>query len=329
MMKLSDSNIINIECNSINVKEIKKTAYRGLEIYAVKRSTAYSNTECAWLDGTNTAWWCGYVEVPLAMYSSFKPMGYLDDEILYRLADPYSYNLEVVHGGYTYMGYGIPLVLEDKQRIFIGWDYNHSEDTESCVTYDEIINVGKKVIDSMFKNIEGNNNEYTYDNIIMNPTQEGIESLIGKEVYYSDVPFYCISSANENYKIGILREVRKNEAAPFYIESSMGCTLNYACIIPKKEEPEPEYVPFESKNEFVRAYQKFKESIKYDTFENNLADYGIWVKNKNGISCAMVLEIWDEGVALGGETQSIYWRDLFEYYTFPDGSPCGKLKENK
>ena len=67
MMKLSDSNIINIVCNSINVKEIKKTVYRDLEIYAVKRSTAYSNTECAWLDGTNTAWWCGYVEVPLAM----------------------------------------------------------------------------------------------------------------------------------------------------------------------------------------------------------------------------------------------------------------------
>ena len=322
-MKPSESNVINVECNNINVKKIKKTVYRDLEIYAVKRSTAYSNTEYALLDGINTAWWCGYVEVPTAMYSSFKPRGYLDEEILYRLADPDSYNLEVVHGGYTYMDYGIPSVLNN-QRIFLGWDYNHSGDTESCVTYDEIINEGKKVIDSMLKNIEGNNNEYTYDDIIINPNKEGIESLIGKEVYYSDVPFYCISSANENYKIGILREVRKNEAAPFYIENPMGCELNYACIIPKKEEPKPEYVPFENQKEFVRAYQKFKESIKSDTFENNLADYGIWVKNKNGISCAMVLEIWDEGVALGGETQSIYWRDLFEYYTFPDGSACGK-----
>ena len=322
-MKPSESNVINVECNNINVKKIKKTVYRDLEIYAVKRSTAYSNTEYALLDGINTAWWCGYVEVPTAMYSSFKPRGYLDEEILYRLADPDSYNLEVVHGGYTYMDYGIPSVLNN-QRIFLGWDYNHSGDTESCVTYDEIINEGKKVIDSMLKNIEGNNNEYTYDDIIINPNKEGIESLIGKEVYYSDVPFYCISSANENYKIGILREVRKNEAAPFYIENPMGCELNYACIIPKKEEPKPEYVPFENQKEFVRAYQKFKESIKSDTFENNLADYGIWVKNKNGISCAMVLEIWDEGVALGGETQSIYWRDLLEYYTFPDGSACGK-----
>lgn len=173
-------------------------------------------------------------------------------------------------------------------------------------------------------------NEYTYDDLIVNPNKEGIENLIGKEVYYSDIPLYCIRGANENYKIGILIEVRKNEAAPFYIEiPSMGCTLNYACIIPKKEEPKPKYVPFESQKEFLGAYQKFKESITCDTFENNLADYGIWVKNKNGISCAMVLEIWDEGVALGGETQSIYWRDLFEYYTFPDGSACGKLRETK
>ena len=171
--------------------------------------------------------------------------------------------------------------------------------------------------------------EYTFENLIINPETPGLESIIGKEVYFSDVPIYCIDRANKNYNAGILREVRENYAVPFFIETSSGCMLNYACIIPKKEESKPKYVPFENQKEFVRAYQKFRESIKYDTFENNLADYGIWVKNKNGISCATVLEIWDEGIALGGETQSIYWRDLFEYYTLPDGSPCGKLKESK
>ena len=158
-MKPSESNIVDVECSSVNIKEIKKMIYRGLEIYAVKRSTNYSYAECSLLGRCNKAWWCGYVEVPLALYSLFKPRGYLDEEILYRLADPYSYNLEVVHGGYTYLDYGIPLVLDDNQRIFLGWDYNHLYDTESCVTYDEIINEGKKVIDSMFKKIEGNNNE--------------------------------------------------------------------------------------------------------------------------------------------------------------------------
>ena len=171
--------------------------------------------------------------------------------------------------------------------------------------------------------------KYTFENLIINPETPGLEGLIGKEVYFGYIPLYCVSLANENCKTGILKEVHKDYSAPFFVETPSGDIINYVCIIPKKEESKPKYVPFENQKEFVRAYQKFKESIKYDTFEDSLADYGIWVKNKNGISCAIVLEIWDEGVALGGETQSIYWRDLFEYYTFPDGSPCGKLKESK
>lgn len=148
-MKLDESKIIDIECNHIRTKEIKKTTYRSMEIYAVKRSTDYSDAECALFDITNTKWWCGYVEVPLAMYSLFKPRGYLDEEILYRLADPDSYDLAVVHGGYTYIDNGIPLVLNDSQRLFLGWDYNHWPDTEDCVTYQEILKEGMKVVDSM------------------------------------------------------------------------------------------------------------------------------------------------------------------------------------
>ena len=149
-MKLDESNIIDVKCNGVNVKEIKKIAYRGcLEIYAVKRSTDYSYAQCALFDITNKAWWCGYVEVPLAMYSLFKPRGYPDEAILDELDDPNSYNLVHVHGGYTYLDNGIPLVLDDNQRLFLGWDYNHYLDTEDCVTYQEILKEGMKVIDSM------------------------------------------------------------------------------------------------------------------------------------------------------------------------------------
>ena len=149
-MKLDESNIIDVKCNGVNVKEIKKIAYRGcLEIYAVKRSTDYSYAQCALFDITNKAWWCGYVEVPLAMYSLFKPRGYPDKAILDELDDPNSYNLAHVHEGYTYLDNGIPLVLDDNQRLFLGWDYNHYLDTEDCVTYQEILKEGMKVIDSM------------------------------------------------------------------------------------------------------------------------------------------------------------------------------------
>lgn len=151
-MGINNSGIIDVEYNGRNVKEIKKITYRGLEIYAVKRSKDYSNPEYALLEMINKAWWCGYVEVPLDMYGLLKPRGYLDEEILYRLADPGSCNLEVVHGGYTYVDYGIPLVLDGDQRIFIGWDYNHFCDTEDCVAYKDVIDEGKRVVDSMLDN---------------------------------------------------------------------------------------------------------------------------------------------------------------------------------
>ena len=148
-MKPSESNIIDAECNGVNVKEIKKITYRGLEIYVAKRSTDYTDAQCALFDVTNKAWWCGYVEVPLDMYSLFKPRGYPNEAILDELDDPNKYDLVHVHGGYTYLDNGIPHVLDDNQRLFLGWDYNHWCDTEDCVTYDDVINVGKKVVDSM------------------------------------------------------------------------------------------------------------------------------------------------------------------------------------
>ena len=145
-MKLDESKIIDIECDHIRTKEAKKITYRGLEIYAVKRSTNYSYAKCALFDITNTKWWCGYVEVPIDIHKLFKPKGYFDETILDELDDP---NLAYVHGGYTYAAYGIPLVLDDNKRLFIGWDYNHWPDTEDCVTYQEILEEGMKVIDSM------------------------------------------------------------------------------------------------------------------------------------------------------------------------------------
>ena len=89
------------------------------------------------------------MEVPLAMYSLFKPRGYPDEAILDELDDPNSYDLVHVHGGYTYIDNGIPLVLNDSQRLFLGWDYNHWPDTEDSVTYQEILEEGMKVVDSM------------------------------------------------------------------------------------------------------------------------------------------------------------------------------------
>ena len=139
--------IIDVKCDGIMAKEVKKTIYKGLEVYAVKRSIG----EELYIYSIPTAWWCGYVEASREMNDSFGGRRYLEDNIikLSRGNKTKKYELAHVHGGYTYAAYGIPLVLNDNQRLFIGWDYNHYLDTEDCVTYQEILEEGRKVIDSI------------------------------------------------------------------------------------------------------------------------------------------------------------------------------------
>ena len=62
--------------------------------------------------------------------------------------------------------------------------------------------------------------EYTYDNILINPSKEGIESLIGKEVYFHNNPYLCLDYANKKSTdhLGVLAKIRKNSAVPFTIE---------------------------------------------------------------------------------------------------------------
>ena len=139
--------IIDVKCDGIMTKEVKKTIYKGLEVYAVKRSIGEELN----IYSIPTAWWCGYVEASREMNDSFGGRRCLEDNIikLSRGNKTKKYELAYVHGGYTYAAYGIPLVLVDDYRLFLGWDYNHWLDTEDCVTYQEILEEGMKVIDSM------------------------------------------------------------------------------------------------------------------------------------------------------------------------------------
>ena len=183
-------------------------------------------------------------------------------------------------------------------------------------------------------------NEYTFENLIINPETPGLEDLIGKEVYFSDVPIYCIDRANKNYNVGILREVCENYAAPFFVGTPDGCMLNYACIIPKKEEPKPEYILFKNAEEFLDAYYR-NETKNLDGVYHYLATRGIWLKDKSTevpVYC-MVTEVWDKGVIISDKKMSTTgilvfsnttsWSELYEGFTFLDGTPCGKLMESK
>ena len=156
---MKSTNIIDVECNDAAIKKVKKMVYRGLDIYAVKRSINCSDLSFGLFFGSDTEWWCGYVEVPEDIHNLFKPEGHLDETILDELDDPDSYNLAHVHGGYTYIGHRIPRVLDNGPKLFLGWDYNHFDDIWADVIYDDVIDEGKRVVDSMLEKMkEGENN---------------------------------------------------------------------------------------------------------------------------------------------------------------------------
>ena len=182
--------------------------------------------------------------------------------------------------------------------------------------------------------------EYTFENLITNPETPGLDDLIGKEVYFDDVPIHCIKWANEDYEVGILKNVRKNNPAPFFVKTSSGRRLNYPCIIPKKEEPKPKYVPFESKEEFIEAFH-YHDNDKYSETDDILLNYGMWLWSEVDGSRKLVTEIWNEGVVIGDDKMRITneeghidafndttsWVKLFSEYRFLNGSPCGKEVE--
>ena len=168
-------------------------------------------------------------------------------------------------------------------------------------------------------------NKYSYKNIIIDPTKEGIESLIGKEVYFNNNPSLCLAGANEKstVNLGVLVEIHKDSIAPFVVERN-DTDLAYSCIIEKKEEPK-KYVPFENADEFIDAYDSANYSVKNRTIENKLLNYGgIWLKHRESNDFFMVLEIRDDGVVIRRNLFTTSWNDLSNDYTFLDDTPCGK-----
>ena len=170
--------------------------------------------------------------------------------------------------------------------------------------------------------------EYTYENIIINPNKEGIESLIGKEVFFNSIPCLCLDAANEKstVSLGILVGIYKDSVNPFVVERN-DTTFAYPCIIEKKEEPKPEYRPFNNSYEFINRYF----CLNTDNKEHLLQLLGVsavWLKCKNDDIMCLVTEIWPDGVVLGIDRKTTSWKELLEDYVFLEGTPCGRLMEN-
>lgn len=168
--------------------------------------------------------------------------------------------------------------------------------------------------------------EYTFKNIIIDPTEEGIENLIGKEVYFADQPYICLENANEDYNIGILEKILKDSMYPFQVKTLEGEMRVFSCIIIKDKESKPEYIPFSNASEFIDAYRNATGCLNEEDYF--LSSHGIWLKDKDIDDVFyIVTEIWKDGVVLGSDQSTTKWDDILCGYTFLDSSPCGKPME--
>ena len=168
-------------------------------------------------------------------------------------------------------------------------------------------------------------NEYTYENIIINPYSDEAKSYIGRKIYYANCPADCLARANHNngYFLATLKEINTNSNHPFIFETenSYNGDSDGMCIILKKEE-EPKYVPFTNRGEFVSA------------FEDNttiMHIYGLWLYEKisgyDEKTPRLVTEMWGDGVVIGSDKDTTTWKELLERFVFENNEPCGKLQE--
>lgn len=168
--------------------------------------------------------------------------------------------------------------------------------------------------------------EYTYKDVIIDPASDEARNCIGKMVYYADSPTQCLKYANYRYNgapCSILQEITTCTSYPFITKNSAG-----GCIIPKKEEPNTEYISFEDKEEFLNHYAYHNDKLTESSLAYQISSFGgIFLKDKDSDDYFMVTEISKYGVVIGNNHLATTWEDILGGYLFLDGTPCGKIKE--
>ena len=176
--------------------------------------------------------------------------------------------------------------------------------------------------------------EYTYKDIIIDPDSEEAKNAVGKICYFSNSPRNILSDIY--YKSAVEGILTNMDDGYFEVDNEG----YWDCIILKKEEPKPQYVPFKSKEEFIEAYH-YHDNAKYSETEDILLNYGMWLWSNEDGSYKLVTEIWNAGVVIGDDKMRITneeghidvfndttsWVKLFSEYRFLDGSHCGKEVE--
>ena len=162
--------------------------------------------------------------------------------------------------------------------------------------------------------------EYTYKDIIIDPNSEEAKNAVGKICYFSNSPRNILSDI---YCKSAVEGILTNMDDGYFEVDNEGY---WDCIILKKEEPKPQYVPFKSKEEFIEAYH-YHDNANYSETEDILMNYGMWLKDKNSHEIFLVTGVFNQSIHICDFDSDESWGELLNEFTFLDGSPCGKSME--
>ena len=164
----------------------------------------------------------------------------------------------------------------------------------------------------------GKTDEYGYDDVIINPYLADARTAIGKLCFFSNSPRDVIIVANE-YKVEakILKDIKD------------GCFIDkngtkWDCIIVSRDKPEIRYSPFKTPSQFISAYKQHRDEDPKSVECHQLASLGgIWLKSSKHNFCAMVVEVYSDGIVTRPDWGIVTWDELCKIFVFPDGTPCG------
>ena len=169
---------------------------------------------------------------------------------------------------------------------------------------------------------------YTRESILSDIQDPKVYNFSGYKVYFGDTPEEVLEHANtHDYEYwGTLLGVTDGM---FDVQED---SSRWRFIIPcQSPDFEGDYIPFQSKYEFIDRYYEIMKSFKSIEgelpSELKLMKCGMFIKEKYSPAVYQVLEIDSFSIQISRHDSIVTWYDLLKYFEFLDGSPCGRLYE--
>lgn len=150
---------------------------------------------------------------------------------------------------------------------------------------------------------------YELSDVLVDPYQEGVESVLGSFVYFGNSPQEVLKSANEGKCYAMFSDL---DDGGFFVDGP--CDSGpYQCIIKRTD---MRYRKFKDISEFLEHAENKPAGFDY----HYLIKTGIWLRDYSG--CLYQVTMIDGlGVQMNGVF--LHWQDLLDDYLFLDGTLCG------